>query len=110
MSKLSKEERYRLILDILDQERKSHTAQDIFKKLKSSGVHASLTTLKKDLNDLLESDLIHQNKSTQESFSVRPGDEFNFNLTNEEATYLMVVLPDSHPINQRIRKNNMELF
>jgi Fe2+ or Zn2+ uptake regulation protein len=104
MSKLSKDERYRVILNILNEDRKSHTAQDILKKLNSSGVNASLTTIKKDLKDLLKSDLIHQNKSTKESFSVRPGYEFNFNLSNEEATYLMVVLPGTHPINQRIRK------
>ena len=104
MSKLSKDERYRLILNILDEERRSHTAKDIFKKLIGLSLHVTITTIKKDLKDLVNKNLIHQNKATQESFSVRPGYEFNFNLSNEEATYLMVVLPDSHPINLRIRK------
>lgn len=104
MSKIQKTQRFETILKILNEERGPQSIREICEKLKASGIIVSVTTLKKDLKDLLESELIHHNGPTSESFSARPGDEFSFKLSNQEATFLMVVLPESDPINQRIRK------
>ncbi len=42
--------------------------------------------------------------STLYEISARPLNELRLELTNEEATYLIVVLPQEHSVNQRLRK------
>jgi hypothetical protein len=42
--------------------------------------------------------------STHDELSARPRNELSLELTYEEATYLLVVLPQEHSVNQRLRK------
>ena len=106
MNKLAKTERLELILAIL---------KDLERPLSISEIHQALTrekpleisrkTIHRDLREMLQRGTVRTcADSTLFELSARPLNELRLELTNEEATYLIVILPQEHSVNQRLRK------
>jgi predicted DNA-binding transcriptional regulator YafY len=106
MKKIPKNERLEMILNILKGTESSLSITKIHQSLtreNSGGI--SRKTIQRDLREMLQKGTVRTSAdSTLYEFSARPLSELRLELTNEEATYLIIVLPEDHSVNQRLRK------
>jgi predicted DNA-binding transcriptional regulator YafY len=106
MNKLSKTERLELILALLRDSKRALSISEIHEALTRDSLgEISRKTIQRDLREMLQKCTVKiSTDSTLYEFSARPLNELRLELTNEEATYLIVVLPQEHSVNQRLRK------
>lgn len=106
MNKLAKTERLELILEILKNAERSLSISEIHEALTGEKPHEiSRKTIHRDLREMRQKGTVRTcGDSTLFELSARPLNELRLELTNEEATYLIVVLPQEHSVNQRLRK------
>jgi len=102
----SKQERLDKIMKILTEANKSLTTSEIFEKLKlTSETIPSRKTIERDVHELVKKNVVFE--CSQNPLEVAMTGQYGIvmHLTHEEITYLMVVLPETHPLNIRLRKS-----
>lgn len=106
MFKIAKNDRIEMILAILRRSERPLSISEIFKSLANENVgEISRKTVQRDLRVTLERGTVRACvDSTLYELSACPASELRLQLSNEEATYLVVVLPAEHSVNQRLRK------
>ena len=105
MTKGQKEPRLELILKVLRDETEALTLSEIHEKMKLiTNLEISRKTIQRDIFEMIQRGIIIQS-------SIRPlkvclWGQFGaiINLSHEEITYLIVVLPDNHPLNIRLKR------
>lgn len=104
MSKKEKKDRVHLILKVLSEARIPLTQKDIVDKVLSyEELKVSRKTIQRDVLEMVKKGLIYSKSLAPVTFYSRPGDEFVLRLTNEEATYLIVIVPEEHDVNKRLK-------
>ena len=105
MTKRQKDPRLELILKILQDATEALTLSEIHKKMKLiTNLEVSRKTIQRDIFEMIQRGIIIQ--SSIKPLKVSLWGQFGaiINLSHEEITYLIVVLPDSHPLNIRLKR------
>jgi Fe2+ or Zn2+ uptake regulation protein len=106
MKKILKKERLEIILEVLRNSSVPLSATDIHDQItkKEMGM-ISRKTIARDLKEMLLKGTLRSSGHHSHLY-VMSGTQnhFHLELSNEEATYLIVVLPGEHPVNLRLKK------
>jgi len=105
MSKNQRETRLEVILEILRAATEALSLTEIYEKMKDiSSLDISRKTIERDIHEMIKKGIILQ--CSLNPIKVSPWGQFGavMHLSHEEITYLIVVLPESHPLSKRLRK------
>ena len=104
IKKIKKIERVQLILNILSNALHGVTVGEVYQILtEKHHIDVPLKTIERDILEILKSGIFILDTKSPHSISPTGMRECIMRLTNEEITYLLVVLLPNHPLNLKLR-------
>jgi predicted DNA-binding transcriptional regulator YafY len=104
MKKNKRGERIDLVLKILNEAKEGVSVSDVHKQLvEDYQVEVSRKTIERDIAEIVKTGFFMLDLKSP--LIIYPGGirECIIHLTNEEITYLLVVLPEGHPLKERLK-------
>jgi hypothetical protein len=104
MKRHQKQARTEAIINIITDSSGAISISEIFQKLSASGLSGfSRKTIERDVADLIKKHVLYE--SSKNPLTVSFGRIYGtmMHLTHEEITYLIVILPETHPISLRLK-------
>ena len=105
MNNHQKKDRIECILKVLSDPPTSHSISEIHEKLQHLGLlTVSRKTIERDISGMLKKNLIIESSLNPLIVSIKGVYGAVMDLSHEEITYLIVVLPETHSLSLRLRK------
>jgi hypothetical protein len=104
MKKSSQNKRLSLVLEALAGAHDGITVSDVHRKLiEEHKLDVSRKTIERDIAEIVKKGFYILDPKTPITISPRGIRECIIHLSNEDITYLLVVLPDKHPIRDKLK-------
>ena len=81
------------------------TVNGVYEELKTSyNLDISRKTIERDLFEMVGEEVLKITKDFPCHFALGKNDHYELILTNEELTYLAVIIPVAHPLNEKVKQ------
>ncbi len=105
MSKRQREPRLEIILQVLRNATESLTLSEIYEEIKTgTNLDVSQKTIERDIFEMIQKGIIIESSIKPRKVSLWGQFGAIVHLSHEEITYLIVALPESHPLNIRLKR------
>jgi hypothetical protein len=105
MSKRQREPRLEIILQVLRNATESLTLSEIYEEIKTgTNLDVSQKTIEREIFEMIQKGIIIESSIKPRKVSLWGQFGAIVHLSHEEITYLIVALPESHPLNIRLKR------